>query len=95
MTKFDKAPGAIVIAPDDNVAVVLRNFAAGETVAVGNHRLVCAQAVPSGHKVALDPVAAGGSIVKCGVPVGVARRDIAAGEHVHIHNVASRYITDH
>jgi altronate hydrolase len=51
--------------------------------------------VPSGHKVALEPIAAGGSIVKCAVPVGISRRAIAAGEHVHIHNVASRYITDH
>ena len=95
MNPLANAPGAILIAPEDNVAVVLRDFAAGDRVVVGNHQVTCAQAVPSGHKVALGPIATGGSIVKCGVPVGIARREIAAGEHVHIHNVASRYITDH
>lgn len=89
------APSAILIAPEDNVAVVLRDFREGETVAVGNRAVVCLGGVPSGHKVALEPIADGGSIVKCAVPVGISRRAIAAGEHVHIHNVASRYITDH
>lgn len=96
MSEVDRrGPAAILIAPDDNVAVVLRDFAAGESLIVGPRRVVCAQPVPSGHKVALDSVRAGGSIVKCGVPVGIARRAIGVGEHVHIHNVASRYITDH
>jgi hypothetical protein len=88
-------PTALLISPDDNVAVVLKDFEAGEWVVAGHRRVACLQAVPSGHKVALDLVQLGGRIVKCGVPVGLARRAIDAGEHVHIHNVASRYITDH
>jgi altronate hydrolase len=95
MSVGSAAPSAILIAPEDNVAVVLRDFREGETVSVGNRSILCRSAVPSGHKVALEPIAAGGSIVKCAVPVGISRRAIAAGEHVHIHNVASRYITDH
>ncbi|MBE7733318.1 UxaA family hydrolase [Devosia faecipullorum] len=95
MSQFSNAPVAILIAPEDNVAVVLRDFMIGEAVLVGGRQMTCAQSVPSGHKIALAPIAAGESIVKCGVPVGVARHAITPGEHVHIHNVASRYITDH
>ena len=95
MHEVGTGPAAILIAPDDNVAVVLRDFEAGEIVEIGGRKVACAAAVPSGHKVALEPIGDGASIVKCGVPVGITRRPIAAGEHVHIHNVASRYITDH
>jgi hypothetical protein len=95
MTHLPNILSAILIAPTDNVAVVLRDFPAGETLALDARHIACAQAIPAGHKVALEPIAGGQSVLKCGVPVGIARRDIAAGEHVHIHNVASRYITDH
>ena len=43
--------------------------------------------VPLGHKVALRDLAAGERIIKYGVPIGVATRDIRAGEHVHVHNL--------
>lgn len=95
MEEPSRAPQAIVIAPGDNVAVVLRDFAAGEPLEVEGRMVVCSSRVPSGHKVALEEITASASILKCGVAVGVARRNIAAGEHVHVHNVASRYITDH
>ncbi len=95
MTRSSAPPSAIIIAPQDNVAVVLRDFSQGETLAMPGHTVVCESDVPSGHKIALVPIADGANIVKCGVPVGLSRRAIAAGEHVHIHNVASHYITDH
>lgn len=95
MREVSATLAAILIAPDDNVAVVLRDFEPGEIVEVSGRKVTCAGAVPSGHKVALEPIDEGASIFKCGVPVGITRRAIAAGEHVHIHNVASRYITDH
>ena len=42
-----------------------------------------------GHKYALRPIAAGESVVKYGMPIGHATRDIAAGDHVHTHNLAT------
>ena len=88
-------PTAILISPHDNVAIVVKDFEAGEWVVAGSRRVACLQPIPSGHKVALDVIQPGSCVIKCGVPVGLARRTINVGEHVHIHNVASRYITDH
>ncbi|MEV4649499.1 altronate dehydratase family protein [Saccharopolyspora sp. NPDC049357] len=44
--------------------------------------------VPSGHKVATTAIAEGAAVRKYGQIIGFASRDIAAGEHVHTHNVA-------
>ncbi len=44
--------------------------------------------VPAGHKIAAVAIAKGAPVVKYGTAIGVATRDIAAGEHVHTHNVA-------
>ncbi|MDE6333259.1 MAG: altronate dehydratase family protein, partial [Muribaculaceae bacterium] len=58
----------------DNVAVILVD---GDAVA------------PRGHKVALRPVAKGEDVIKYGFPIGKATRDIAEGEWVHSHNLAT------
>ena len=42
-----------------------------------------------GHKYALCAIAEGETIVKYGTPIGHATRDIAPGEHVHSHNMAT------
>jgi altronate dehydratase len=44
-------------------------------------------AVPAGHKMALRAIAAGSPVRKYGQVIGVAAKDIAAGEHVHSHNL--------
>jgi altronate dehydratase small subunit len=43
-----------------------------------------------GHKVALRDIAVGAAIVKYGVPIGVATRDIVKGEWVHLQNCRSQ-----
>ena len=42
-----------------------------------------------GHKYARRAIRAGENVVKYGMPIGHATRDIAAGEHVHVHNLAT------
>ena len=42
-----------------------------------------------GHKYALRDIKKGENIIKYGNPIGHATADIAAGEHVHTHNVAT------
>ena len=44
----------------------------------------------AGHKFSLRPIRAGGLVLKYGYPIGVAARDIAAGEWVHTHNTRTR-----
>ena len=43
------------------------------------------------HKIARSAIACGETILKYGMPIGVATAPIAAGEHVHIHNIRSAY----
>ena len=51
--------------------------------------VVVREAVPRGHKLALIDLPAGTEVRKYGQPIGLAVRDIAAGEHVHEHNLRS------
>ena len=52
--------------------------------------LVVRAQVPAGHKIAAAPIARGEPVVKYGAVIGFAGRDIAAGEHVHTHNLDFR-----
>src|SRR5439155_22771652 len=45
-------------------------------------------AIPAGHKVALRAIQAGEMVLRYGQAIGRARQAIAAGEHVHTHNLA-------
>jgi altronate dehydratase len=80
---------AIVINAQDNVATALEPLEAGQTIQAGGSIVAVAEAIPRGHKVALRAIAAGEIVVKYGSAIGHASSDIAAGAHVHTHNVAS------
>ena len=78
-------PDFIKIHQNDNVAVALRTIPAG-TVFEG----VSARAeIPQGHKMALFPMKEQDQIVKYGFSIGHATTDIAAGDWVHTHNMAT------
>ncbi|WP_372782794.1 UxaA family hydrolase [Phenylobacterium sp.] len=74
------------IDPRDDVAVALAPLAAGDPVAPG---VRAAAEVPAGHKVALKAISKGAEVRKYGWPIGHALADIAPGEHVHSHNLAT------
>ncbi len=78
-------PDMIQIHPRDNVAVALRPVPAG-SVFMG---VTAAEAIPQGHKMALEPVCPGGMVVKYGLNIGHATRDIQPGQWVHTHNMAT------
>ena len=63
---------SIRINPRDNVAVALEDLS---------------PEIRAGHKIALTGIRAGENIIKYGMPIGRATRDIQAGEHVHTHNM--------
>ena len=89
----DNAWTAIAITPRDSVAVALRDLAAGEAVVVRidgrNEVVTAAEAVPLGHKIALRALAAGTPVLKYGEVIASTTAQIAAGAHVHVHNVVS------
>ncbi|MFJ7499991.1 UxaA family hydrolase [Serratia grimesii] len=70
----------------DNVAVALRDLAAGETLRIESQDIVLTQSVVRGHKFALQSIAAGEAITKYGLPIGHALDAIAPGEHIHSQN---------
>jgi altronate dehydratase len=74
---------AITVHADDNVATLLDDLRNEQTTREG---LQLKAAVPFGHKVALRSIAAGEGVVKYGKVIGVATEEIAAGDHVHVHN---------
>lgn len=84
---------AFRISRADNVATLLDDATDQVTISGDGDaaQLTLAAPVKLGHKVALRAIAAGESIVKFGVPIGVAQQAIAPGEWVHLHNCASRY----
>src|SRR4051794_40037613 len=73
------------IDPADDVAVALRDIAPGETL----DGVTALEAIPKGHKIALHDVAVGAAVHKYGWPIGKASTAIAAGSHVHSHNLAT------
>ncbi len=76
------APLTLRMNERDNVAIVANDggLAAGTALACG---LVLRDRVPQGHKVALADIAAGAPVLRYGIPIGHAERDIAAGSWVH------------
>ncbi len=76
----------IQIHPRDNVAVAAVPLQQGESLAAVTAR----QEIPFGHKLALRDIAAGEDVIKYGYPIGRALCGIAAGEHVHTHNVETK-----
>lgn len=72
--------------PIDNVAVALESLSKGEKIDLAGG-FILPNDVPGGHKFALAAIAAGGDIIKYGVPIGHAVNPVAQGEWVHVHNV--------
>lgn len=75
----------LILNPADDIAVALDDVAAGETPeGLG----VAATAdIAQGHKIARHAVAEGGLVRRYGQVIGRASAPIAAGDHVHVHNL--------
>lgn len=74
---------AIIIDKKDNVAVALTDLNKGYEF--NNTRLLCN--IPQKHKFALCDIQEGEKIIKYGFPIGIAKENIRAGEHIHTHNL--------
>ncbi len=73
----------IQLHPADDVVIARAQLISGSTVAGVPVRGL----VPPGHKVALHAVAAGQAVRRYNQIIGFASQAIAAGEHVHTHNL--------
>lgn len=78
----------------DNVATALAAIRPGSVTVLGDVALPEIGAVteiPEGHKIALRNIREGDDILKYGVVIGRATRDIPAGSWVHLHVMRSIY----
>lgn len=77
----------------DNVATMLDDAENGPVRVLGQSEqtVELVESVKLGHKIALCDIAAGNSVLKFGVPIGHASRDIRAGQWVHLHNCSSNF----
>jgi altronate dehydratase small subunit len=80
---------AIVADPKDNVATARVEIDAGIVLSRdGGEDITVRESIPFGHKLALARIATGEPVFKYGQRIGVATRDITAGDLVHVHNLS-------
>ena len=85
---------AVTLHKRDNVATALRDLSLHSDATIefqGKSKTVrIVQAIPFGHKFALQLIPKGKQVIKYGEALGVATKNIQPGEHVHTHNVISQ-----
>ena len=80
----------VLLDSKDDVATAPGDLTAGDVVDIGTRSVELLDHVPRGHKVALRPIPKGQDVIRYGEVIGSATADIAAGQHVHVHNLVSK-----
>lgn len=85
----------IKISPEDNVGVVIDEIKKGDHLKFTENdgksiEFKALDDIRIYHKVAIVEIKADEHIVKYGEHIGVAGKNIAVGEHVHVHNVLDK-----
>ena len=78
--------------PKDNVCTAIAPIPAGTTLQISGNTVVIKQNIPLGFKIAGCDLVTHESVIKYGVSIGSATRDIELGELVHLHNMKSDYL---
>lgn len=73
--------------PSDNVVIAREPLTIGAQVESDGQTIKLRAQVPAGHKIAACKITKGAVVRKYDTPIGVATRDIEAGDHVHSHNI--------
>ncbi len=91
------APDFIVHDAEDTVGVIVKEGIKPHSKLTGwimaddsRFELECIDAIPLGHKIALDGIGEGDTILKYGHDIGKAVAQIAKGGHVHTQNVKTK-----
>jgi altronate hydrolase len=80
------ASPVIRLHPEDDVLIARRQLVSG--MRIGDEDLIVRGLIPAGHKVAARAIEAGAAVRRYGQIIGFAAEPVAAGEHVHTHNLA-------
>ena len=94
---LSRTPQFLVHSPRDNVGVVVVEGLKAGTDMLGvitendtTTKLTAAQDIPIGHKVALQDLREGDTVIKYGADIGRVVANVKKGEHVHVHNLKSK-----
>jgi len=87
MATYALSEKAVVLRPEDDVAVAKAELTAGTVLDDGGHRIEVRRDIKAGHKVARAAVRTGAPVRRYGQVIGFATRDIAVGDHVHTQNL--------
>jgi altronate hydrolase len=87
MGRYRIADVAIVLNPQDDVAIAKKPIPAGTVLEDGAGRIEVGQDIPIGHKVARRSRRNGEAVRRYGQVIGFATREIATGDHVHTQNL--------
>ncbi len=85
----------ILLAEQDNVLVCRFPVRAGQPLAIDGAAVPAGADIDTGHKIARRDLAVGEIVYKYGAPIGSMIAEVAAGGHVHLHNMKSNYIASH
>jgi len=81
-----RATLTIRLHPDDDVVIARQQLVGGTRLIDEN--VTISGLIPPAHKVATHAIAKGAPVKRYNQIIGFASRDIVAGEHVHLHNLA-------
>ncbi|HET9340929.1 MAG TPA: altronate dehydratase family protein [Casimicrobiaceae bacterium] len=81
-----RAALTIRLHPDDDVVIARQQLVGGTRLI--DEDVTISGLIPPAHKVATHAIAKGAPVKRYNQIIGFASRDIAAGEHVHLHNLA-------
>ena len=89
--QIEAGADALVMDAKDHVATAIKDLEKGQKITYRVQdqvrEVVLVDAVPFGHKIAIEDVPQGTDIRKYGEVIGRTTTDIQAGQHVHVHNV--------
>src|SRR5437016_13546060 len=94
MASYALTDKAILLKPEDDVAVAKAELKMGTVLEDGGTRIEVRQDVKPGHKVARHVVRTGQPVRKYGQVIGFATQDIEVGDHVHSHNLDIGELSD-
>jgi len=86
------ASTVLLMSPEDNCVIAPTALCAGTAVLIDGTPLLLNQDIAIGHKLARVALAVGDKVLRYGAIIGSVTQPIAAGEHIHTHNLASDYI---
>ncbi len=85
----------VLLNKEDNTFVCCKQLLAGASTTLEEVDVTMTADITVGHKIARQAIAEGEKIIKYGVSIGSATKDIDFGEHIHMHNMKSDYIASH